>query len=216
MCLSAVKLDHSGELFWDTPSWLSAWVSVFWAWCMDWTKGFRCYLHIVTNRSGFFFFKFNQATCPWMGFAWNFFRIFLIFLRGVCGENIICREYHHHHQSLNRGGSLGHHRWFCNQFSPFSPVLHCPLGLAELQACRIRNEHSMHLFNAVPTLHGETENSVSLILFSVCAVSDSSSWFVVAYGWPFGSNWNVTGLNKGRLNFLARLAISEVTKHPAE
>ena len=32
-------------------------------------------------------------------------------------------------------GTLGHHRWFCNQFSPFFPVLHCPLGLAELQAC---------------------------------------------------------------------------------
>ena len=33
--------------------------------------------------------------------------------------------------------SLGHHRWFCNQFPPFSPVLHCPLGvgLGELQAC---------------------------------------------------------------------------------
>ena len=31
-------------------------------------------------------------------------------------------------------GSLGHYRWFCNQFSPFFPVLHCPLGLAELQA----------------------------------------------------------------------------------
>ena len=30
---------------------------------------------------------------------------------------------------------MGHHRWFCNQFSPFFPVLHCPLGLAELQAC---------------------------------------------------------------------------------
>ena len=32
-------------------------------------------------------------------------------------------------------GLLGYHRWFCNQFSPFFPVLHCPLGLAELQAC---------------------------------------------------------------------------------
>ena len=31
--------------------------------------------------------------------------------------------------------SLGHYRWFCDQFSPFSPVLHCPLGLAKLQAC---------------------------------------------------------------------------------
>ena len=32
-------------------------------------------------------------------------------------------------------GSLGHHRWFRNQFSPCFPVLHCPLGPAELQAC---------------------------------------------------------------------------------
>ena len=32
-------------------------------------------------------------------------------------------------------GSLGHHRWCRNQFPPFSPVLHCPLGLGELQAC---------------------------------------------------------------------------------
>ena len=32
-------------------------------------------------------------------------------------------------------GSLGHHRWFCKQFSPFFSVLPCPLGLAELQAC---------------------------------------------------------------------------------
>ena len=32
-------------------------------------------------------------------------------------------------------GSLGHHRWFCNQFSPFFLVLHCPLGPAALQAC---------------------------------------------------------------------------------
>ena len=36
---------------------------------------------------------------------------------------------------LQPRGSLGHHRWFCNQFSPFFPVLHCPLELAELQAC---------------------------------------------------------------------------------
>ena len=32
-------------------------------------------------------------------------------------------------------GSLGHHRLFRNQFFPFPPVLHCPLGPAELQAC---------------------------------------------------------------------------------
>ena len=30
---------------------------------------------------------------------------------------------------------LGHHRWFCNHFFfQFFPVLHCPLGLAKLQA----------------------------------------------------------------------------------
>ena len=32
-------------------------------------------------------------------------------------------------------GSLGHHRWFCNQFPPSFPVLHCPLGLCKLQVC---------------------------------------------------------------------------------
>ena len=31
----------------------------------------------------------------------------------------------------------GHHRWFRNQFPPFFPVLHCPLGLGELQACPV-------------------------------------------------------------------------------
>ena len=32
-------------------------------------------------------------------------------------------------------GSLGLHRWFCNHFPPFFPVLRCPLGLGKLQAC---------------------------------------------------------------------------------
>ena len=48
-------------------------------------------------------------------------------------------------------GSLGHHRWFCNRFPPFFSVLHCPLGLGELQAC-----HSLmlfsHLFLCLPCL----------------------------------------------------------------
>ena len=30
---------------------------------------------------------------------------------------------------------VGHYRWFHNQFPPVSPVLHCSLGLNELQAC---------------------------------------------------------------------------------
>jgi len=40
---------------------------------------------------------------------------------------------HHHHLSLNREG-----RWGTTDdltFPPFSPFLHCPLGLGELQAC---------------------------------------------------------------------------------
>ena len=36
---------------------------------------------------------------------------------------------------LEPRGSLGHHRWFRNQFPPFFSVLHCPLGLGEFQAC---------------------------------------------------------------------------------
>ena len=35
----------------------------------------------------------------------------------------------------NPRGSLGHHIWFCNQFSQFFLVLYCPLRLTELQAC---------------------------------------------------------------------------------
>ena len=36
---------------------------------------------------------------------------------------------------LSLQGSLGHHGWLHNQFPPFFSVLHCPLGLGELQAC---------------------------------------------------------------------------------
>ena len=55
-------------------------------------------------------------------------------------------------------GSLEHHRWFRNQFSPFSPVLHCPLGPAELQACPFPNVvfpplPLSALSSSPPTLH---------------------------------------------------------------
>ena len=43
-------------------------------------------------------------------------------------EDSICTAHHHHHQSLNREGRWGTTDDFCNQFSPFFPVLHCPLG----------------------------------------------------------------------------------------
>ena len=39
------------------------------------------------------------------------------------------------HPDLNREGRWVHDRRLRNQFPPFSPVLHCPLGLGELQAC---------------------------------------------------------------------------------
>ena len=79
MCLSAVKLDHSGELFWGTPSWLRAWVSVFWAWRMDLNKGVPRLFAYCEKLIWKIFFYFKQGTCPWMAFAWNFFGIFLIF-----------------------------------------------------------------------------------------------------------------------------------------
>ena len=41
-------------------------------------------------------------------------------------------SHHHHHQSLNRE-------------DPFFPVLHCPLGLGELQACPFPNVVFLHL-----------------------------------------------------------------------
>ena len=76
VCLSAVTLDDSGELFWDTPSWLSAWVSVFWTWRMDLNKGVRTSFVYCEKLIRKFFFKFTQGTCPWMAFAWNSFGIF--------------------------------------------------------------------------------------------------------------------------------------------
>ena len=39
------------------------------------------------------------------------------------------------HLSLNREGRLVHHRWFHNQFPPFSSVFYCPQGLGEFQVC---------------------------------------------------------------------------------
>ena len=44
-------------------------------------------------------------------------------------------HHHHHHQSLNREGRRGTTDDFATSFLHFFPVLHCPPGLAELQAC---------------------------------------------------------------------------------
>ena len=43
-------------------------------------------------------------------------------------------RYHHHHQSLNRKGHWGTTDDFATSFLHFFPVLHCLLGIAELQA----------------------------------------------------------------------------------
>ena len=42
---------------------------------------------------------------------------------------------HHHHQSVNCEGRWGTTDDFATSFFPFFLVLHCPLWLAELQAC---------------------------------------------------------------------------------
>ena len=43
--------------------------------------------------------------------------------------------HHHHHQSLNREGRWGTTDGFATSFLFFFyPVIHCPLGLTELQA----------------------------------------------------------------------------------
>ena len=60
---------------------------------MDLNKGVPTLFAYCEKLIWTIFFKFNQGTCPWMAFAWIFFFvIFLIFL-GVCGGQIIYREY---------------------------------------------------------------------------------------------------------------------------
>ena len=47
-------------------------------------------------------------------------------------------RFHHHHQlTLNRECPWGTTDEFTTSFSSISPVLHCPLGLGELQACAL-------------------------------------------------------------------------------
>ena len=48
---------------------------------------------------------------------------------------LAAHHHHHHHQSFNREGRWGTTDDFATSFSIFSPVLHCPLRLGELQAC---------------------------------------------------------------------------------
>ena len=56
---------------------------------MDLNKGVPTLFAYCEKLIWKMFFKFKQGTCPWMAFAWNFFGIFLIFFRGVCGANYL-------------------------------------------------------------------------------------------------------------------------------
>ena len=50
-------------------------------------------------------------------------------------EQIYHHHHHYHHQFLNREGRWGTTDNFATSLLHFPPVLHCPLGLGELQAC---------------------------------------------------------------------------------
>ena len=49
------------------------------------------------------------------------------------------QDHHHHHLPLNHEGRWGTTDDFATSFLHFFPVLHCPLGLGELQACPFPN-----------------------------------------------------------------------------
>ena len=70
------------------------------------------------------------CTCPGLSWGWALKDMIIIIITIIMIIIISSSS----SISLPRG-SLGHHRWFCNQFSPFFPVFHCPLGPAELRAC---------------------------------------------------------------------------------
>ena len=96
-------------------------------------------------------------------------------------------------------GSLGHHRWFCNQFSSFFPVLHCPLGLVELQACPFLDvvfppfplsALSSHLFLCLPCL--PTSSSLCLVFPPLPLFALSCSPFHSESGFTKTVIWNLT------------------------
>ena len=75
--------------YFGTPpvDWVHGYRSVFWAWRMDLNKEVSTLFAHCKKLIWKMFLKFNLGTCPWMAFAWNFFGIFLTFLRKVCGTN---------------------------------------------------------------------------------------------------------------------------------
>ena len=91
MCLSAVKLDHNGELFWDTPSWIE---------CMgicvlSLAHGSElrdsdviCILWEEEKNSGNFSLNSASGACLSMAFSLKKNRDFF-FLKGLLGKSII-------------------------------------------------------------------------------------------------------------------------------
>ena len=87
-----MKLDQIVELFWDTPSWLSARVSVFLSLARgSELSGSDVYLHIVKNDLDFFL-QIQPGYVLWDGLTWNFSGFFFLFLGWYVGK-IIYREY---------------------------------------------------------------------------------------------------------------------------
>ena len=80
---------------------------------------------------------------------------------------------HHHHLSLNHEGHQGNTDDFATSFLHFFPVLHCPLGLAKLQACPFPDA----VFPPLPCMHTTTKKkkiSSSFLLRSVCHLPTSA------------------------------------------
>ena len=80
MYLSAVKLDYSGELFWDTTRRLSAWVSVFLAWRTDLNNRVpTLFAHCEKNDLEIFLY-IKAEYVPLNGLCLDFFRDFIFFI----------------------------------------------------------------------------------------------------------------------------------------
>ena len=90
------------------------------------------FLHVLYKFTNMIFLTqiFLIATSSASEWWWIEWRS-IILERGLVSSSSSCIPYPR--------GSLGHHRWFRNQFSRFFPVLHCPLGPAEPQACPFPN-----------------------------------------------------------------------------
>ena len=85
------------------------------------------------------------------------------------------------HESLNREDRWSTTDDFCNQFPPFYPVLHCPMGYAELQACPFLDVVSPPLFVVVV-----------VVVVVVCLVFFHLSPGLVSWFWSRTEDMSIT------------------------